>query len=144
MSTGKRSSNLIDLKIDATDKKIRSFGLLFSALALGIGVYSYFKHGHAWPWLAGVSAVFLITGLFLKPVLKPLYIVWMQFAAILAWFNTRLILGVFFYGILTPVGAFLRLQGKDPLSRKIDRTAPTYWTKRSPVPFNPKQYERLF
>jgi len=144
MSTGERSSNLIDMKVDASDKHVRSFGVLFSAIALGIAVYSFIKNGQAWPWLAGASAVFLITGLFIRPVLRPLYVVWMRFAAILAWFNTRLILGVFFYGILTPVGAFLRLQGKDPLTRRIDRTASSYWIKRAPEPFDPKRYERLF
>jgi hypothetical protein len=144
MSTGERSSNLIDMKVDASDKKVRSFGILFSALALGVAVFSYLKNGHAWPWFTGASALFLITGLFLQPVLRPLYILWMRFAAILAWFNTRLILGVFFYGILTPVGAILRIQGKDPLKRSLDRTASTYWIKRRPETFNPKRYERLF
>ncbi len=132
------------MTVDASDKRVRSFGILFSVLALGIAAYSYWKSGSAWPWFAGASAAFLITGLFLRPVLRPLYVLWMRFAFILAWVNTRLILGVFFYGILTPVGAILRLQGKDPLTRRLDRSASTYWVKRQQEPFNAKRYERLF
>jgi len=135
---------LIDMKVDASDKKIRSFGILFSILTLGVAAWGYYKHGHAWPWFAGASGFFLITGLLARPLLRPIYVLWMRFAAVLAWFNTRLILSVFFYGILTPVGFVLRLQGKDPLKRRIDRSASTYWIKREPEPFDAKRYERLF
>lgn len=135
---------MIDMKVDASDGKVRSFGVLFSVLALGVAAYSFYKNGTVWPWFAGASAAFLTTGLFVRPVLRPLYVLWMRFAMVLAWVNTRLILGIFFYGILTPVGFILKLQGKDPLTRTIDRTAPTYWIKRAPEAFDPKKYERLF
>jgi hypothetical protein len=135
---------LIDMKVDASDKKVRSFGVLFSVLAIAIAAYSYYKQGHVWPWFAGASGFFLITGLLVRPVLRPIYVLWMRFAVVLAWVNTRLILSVFFYGILTPVGFVLRLQGKDPLTRGLDRSASTYWIKRKPEPFDAKRYERLF
>jgi hypothetical protein len=135
---------LIDLHVDSSDRRVRSFGLLFSAITLGVAAFSYFKGGHAWPWFAGGSGFFLVSGLFLRPVLRPLYVLWMRFAAILGWVNTRLILGIFFYGILTPIGWILRLQGKDPLTRKLDRSAKSYWVKTKPEPFTPKKYERLF
>ena len=35
-------------------------------------------------------------------VLRPIYVGWMKFAFVLGWINTRLILGLFFYLILTP------------------------------------------
>ena len=135
---------MIDMKVDASDKKIRSFGILFSILAIAVAAFSYYKNGHAWPWFAGASGFFLVTGVLARPILRPVYILWMRFAAVLAWFNTRLLLGVFFYGILTPVGFIVRLLGKDPLTRRIDRSASTYWIKREPVPFDAKRYERLF
>jgi hypothetical protein len=68
----------------------------------------------------------------------------MKFAFVLGWVNTRLILGVFFYGILTPIGVTMRLFGWDPLTRKIDRRAESYWVKRAQVPFDAKRYEQLF
>jgi hypothetical protein len=132
------------MKVDASDKKVRNFGVLFSILTLGIAAFSYYKNGHAWPWFAGASGFFLLTGLLVRPVLRPIYVLWMRFAVVLAWVNTRLILSVFFYGILTPVGFVLRLQGKDPLTRRLNHTASTYWVKREPKPFDAKRYERLF
>ena len=68
----------------------------------------------------------------------------MKFAFVLGWINTRLILGIFFYLILTPVGLIMRLFGRDPLHRKLDRKATTYWEKRGSVEFKRERYERLF
>jgi hypothetical protein len=51
---------------------------------------------------------------------------------------------VFFYLVLTPVGLLLRLLGKDPLHRKPDRSAASYWVKRAPEKIDPERYERLF
>jgi hypothetical protein len=68
----------------------------------------------------------------------------MKFAALLAWVNTRLILGLFFYLVLTPVGVILRLMGKDLLDEKIDRSASSYWIKRDQAITDRSRYERLF
>ena len=37
------------------------------------------------------------------------------------------ILGTLFYGIIAPVGLLLRLFGNDPLERRIDPEADSYW-----------------
>ena len=38
--------------------------------------------------------------------------------------------GVIYYIVLTPIGLFLRLTGYDPMQRRFDRAAKTYWTPR--------------
>lgn len=132
------------MKINASDQEVRKFGIMFSIICLAVAGYSYYKSGVVWPWFLGGSALFALGGLVLRSALRPVYVGWMKFAFVLGWVNTRLILGLFFYGILTPVGVMMRLFGWDPLTRKIDRTAPSYWVKRAPAPFDPKRSERLF
>jgi hypothetical protein len=144
MSTGERSSSLTDMKIDTSEKKVRNFGFLFSVVAIALAAFRYYKGGNSWVWFVGGSVFFLLAGLFLKPVLRPVYVVWMKFAFILGWLNTRLLLGVFFYLVVSPVGVVMRLVGRDPLTRKIDRSQSSYWMKRDPRPFNAKRYEHLF
>jgi hypothetical protein len=34
---------------------------------------------------------------------------------------------------VTPIAIALRLLGRDPLARRFDRTAPTYWVARRPT-----------
>lgn len=106
--------------------------------------YLFFRGGCAWPWFAAGAGFFFLTGLAGYPVLKPVYAGWMMFAFVLGWVNTRIILGVFFYTILTPVGLVLRLSGKDLLDKRLDRSAKTYWIKRERVPFDKARYKQQF
>lgn len=131
-------------KISTTPKDIRKFGLLFSGICVLVGGYLWYRENTAWQWLAGAAGFFLVTGLFFHPVLRPIYVVWMKFAFVLAWVNTRILLGVFFFLILTPLGLVMRLFGKDFLDEKIDKQATTYWKRREPAPLDPKRYENLF
>jgi hypothetical protein len=134
---------LTDMKIKATDREVRKFGLMFSAICLAVAGYSAYRGGAAWPWFLGGGALFLAGGLFVRSLLKHVYVAWMKFAFVLGWVNTRLILGIFFYGVLTPIGVIMRLSGWDPLTRKLDRSAQSYWVKRQHETFDPKKYERL-
>jgi len=130
--------------IKATPDDIRKFGYLFAVIGVLIAAWMIYKGHGGWPWALVGSGFFLTTGLFFKPVLRPIYIVWMKFAYILGWVNTRLLLGIFFFLILTPLGLILRLMGKDLLDQKIDRSARSYWVKREPVKLDPARYEQLF
>jgi hypothetical protein len=117
---------------------------LFGALAVLVAAYLAYKAHPAWPWLLAAAAFFAGSGLVAVPVLRPVYTVWMKFAHALAWVNTRLLLGVFFYVVMTPVGLLMRLFGKDMLEERLDPSATSYWKKREPKPFTPSDYERLF
>jgi hypothetical protein len=44
----------------------------------------------------------------------------------LAWINTRIILGVVFYGVVTPIGLVMRMFGHDPMRRRLERTGESY------------------
>ena len=37
------------------------------------------------------------------------------------------LLGLLFYGVLTPIGLFFRLIGRDALQRRIEPERETYW-----------------
>jgi len=41
-------------------------------------------------------------------------------------------MGLVFFLAVTPTALILRMMGKDPLRRKIDRTASSYWIDREP------------
>ena len=124
--------------------EVKKFGLLFAAICAGLSLFLLFKGNDLWVLSAAGAVFFLVTGLVAQPVLQPVYTVWMKFAHVLAWINTRILLGLFFYLVLTPVGVVMRLLGKDLLDKKIDRAAPTYWVKREGIVLTRNPYERLF
>ena len=41
------------------------------------------------------------------------------------------IMALLFYGTILPIGLLMRLTGKDPLRRKLDKNAASYWLPRS-------------
>lgn len=135
---------MISEKINASDREVRKFGLMFAGICLAVAAYSYYREGTVWPWFLGGAGGFALGGLIARPLLRPVFIGWMKFAFVLGWVNTRIILGVFFFGVLTPVGVIMRTFGRDPLTRKIDRGPGSYWKVRESVPFDSKRYEQLF
>lgn len=131
-------------KIRATRQSVRKFGILFAVIGVLLAAYLIYRGNAHWGWPLAGSLFFLVTAFVAYPILRPLYIGWMAFAFVLGWINTRILLGAFFYLILTPIGLLLRLAGKDLLDLEIDRSAKTYWRKREKEPFAPARYERLF
>jgi hypothetical protein len=125
-------------------KEVRKFGILFAALSVLAGAYMAWK-GYRGLWIPfGLAGFFVLTGLSLPRVLRPVYVVWMRFAAVLGWINTRLVLTAFFFLVLTPIGLVMRLMGKDLLDKNNDRPGRSYWVKRPPGPKVRQSYEHLF
>ena len=127
----------------ATPKEVRKFGIMFAIIFAAIAGFLLYKESTYWVWLAGGAAFFLITGFVGHVILRPIYIGWMKFAFVLGWVNTRIILGIFFYLIVTPIGLGMRLFGNDLLDEKMEPEAKSYWKKRT-TPFNPASMERQF
>ena len=90
------------------------------------------------------AAFFLFIGTLAPGLLKPVYRVWLKFAAMLAWINTRLILGLMFYLVFTPIGLILRLLRIDLIKQRWDGKAETYWIRRSDDAFDRSRYEKQY
>jgi hypothetical protein len=56
----------------------------------------------------------------------------MAIGHVLGWINTRIILGVIYYGLFTPMGLVMRMGRKDPLRRQYDEAVDTYRVLRRP------------
>ena len=123
-------------------KQIRSFGLFVAALCAVIVALELWR-GHAVSRVAiGIGAYFLV-GAFLQPILRPIFQVWMKIAFALGWFNTRLILGILFYVIFSPISMIQRLMGRDQL-RLARPKDPSLWTKKPAIAGGNSSYFRQF
>ena len=131
-------------RIDTSRVKVRNFGLLFGGLCIALTLLFLWKGNPRWAWSTAGALFFFLTAFVGYPVLRPVYVVWMRFAFVLAWVNTRVLLGLFFFLILTPIGVVMRLTGKDLLEKRFDRSAKTYWQKREAEAVDKSRYERLF
>ena len=109
-------------------KGYRKFGIttgVILVLLFGLAIPYLFNFNYpVWPWI--IAAVLTAWGLVAPLTMKPLYIAWMRFGLVMNWINTRLILGILFYGIFLPFGLVFKITGKDPMRRKISENIVSY------------------
>jgi len=110
----------------------RFFGLVFTVFFLIVAVWPLL-HGKSLRPLGFVAAgIFLTLALTVPVLLAPLNRLWTKFGLLLHRITSPIILGIMFFGVITPIGLLMRLAGKDLLRTKFDRNADSYWIKREP------------
>jgi hypothetical protein len=109
-------------------KELRSFGLVFAAIVIGLfGLLIPWLREHPLPnWPFSVGIVFVALALLFPLGLKPFFKLWMKFGAVMGFINTRIILAVFFFLFVTPIGWIMRAFKYDPMRRQIQADATSY------------------
>lgn len=136
---------MIELKTDPTPRELRQFaGLWFPAFGLVVASLLW-KAG--WTqitlgWI-GVVALIALAGLVNPRWIKPVFVGLIYLTFPIGWVVSHVLMIGVFYLILVPTGLIMRLIGYDPLRRRLDREAETYWIER-PEPSSPKRYFRQF
>jgi hypothetical protein len=127
-----------------TKAELRKFGLSVGAAFLVLGTLSWWR-GHELPprILWGIAAGLVVPGLIAPVLLGPVQRGWMAAAMFLGHVNTRIILSLLFYAVITPIGFVMRLF-RDPLDRSLERPGDSTWIKRTLEPVDPARYERQF
>ena len=85
-------------------------------------------------WSIIVSIIFLILGLLNSKILTPFNKLWMRLGALLGIIVSPIVMGVVYFGIITPIGLIMKLFGKDVLNLKLDKNKKTYWTLKKKIP----------
>ena len=111
----------------------RSFGILFSIVFAAIAFWPLLNLGEIRVWSVIVSSIFLLLGLINSKLLYPLNFIWVKFGEFIGKIVAPLVMALIFFIILTPIGLFLRLIGKDLLNIKLNQNK-TYWIKRDKEP----------
>ena len=107
----------------------RSFGILFSTLFAIIAFWPIINGNPLRLWSIPISVIFLVLGLLNSKLLNPLNIVWVKFGELLGRIIAPIVMAIIYFIIVTPIGLFMRLIGKDLLNIKFSKSN-TYWIKR--------------
>ena len=136
-------SKMIEMDWDPDERTLRQFGFIalfgFSFLA-AIAWYEKlvfaFGLGEARPIVAGVFAglagLTLLFSLVFPKANKPIFIGLTLVAFPIGFVLSYLIMGFLFYVMITPLGLFFRLIGRDPLERRFEPAAASYWSEPRP------------
>jgi len=122
----------------------RSFGFVFAAVFAVIGLAPLVA-GHALRlWALIVAALFLTAALLRPALLAPLNLLWTKFGLALHRVTNPILMGFVFFLAVTPTAFMMKLLGKDPLRRRFDRAAKSYWIDREPPGPDPDTMRNQF
>lgn len=116
-------------------KQLRHFGLIVGGIFALIGLWPLVVRGDG-PrlWALALTAALAVPALVLPRSLTYVHRVWMAAGEALGWINTRIILSVIFYGLVTPMGIVMRRFGHDPMQRGFEPGLATYRVAKAPRP----------
>lgn len=136
-------SKMVEINWQPDDRTLRQFGWIALAGFLGIALLAWnewlvfsFGLGSARTTVAGVFAgLGLLSAFFSLVAPKANKLIFLGLTLLsypIGFVLSYVIMGFLFYGLITPLGLVFRVIGKDPLNRRFDREATTYWTDPRP------------
>jgi len=131
---------LIKLNIKPTDRELRQFGFIALGAFGLLGALLFWRlvplwrlFGAAAPTAAyavwAVGALSALLSIVAPKLNRPLYVGLSVLAYPIGFVMSYVILGAFFFLVVTPLGLIFRLTGRDPLRRRLDAGAHSYWIK---------------
>ena len=107
----------------------RSFGILFFIVFVLIGIWPILNGNSIRFWSIFIAIIFLTLGLLNSNILKPLRLVWIKLGEILGKIIAPIVMGIIYFIIVTPIGLFLKIIGKDLIKINFSKDN-SYWIKR--------------
>ena len=131
-------------KLKTGARQLRKFGLTVGGMFVLLGFLLLVRHRAAYPFFLGAGAVLAAFGVIWPRALKYVYIAWMALAFTLGFVMSNIILVLFFFLVVTPIGLLARLFRKDFLDRTWDTQAASYWISCGGEKKMAKSYKRQF
>ena len=119
----------------ATNKELRQFGLVVGGVFSVIGLWPVvFRAESPRLWAMILGGLLIALGAMVPQALKQVHHGWMKIGHLLGSINTRIILGIIYYFLITPMGIVMRLMGKDSMHRALRENVDTYRVVRTVRP----------
>lgn len=124
-------------------KTITQFALVVSGALLVIAAYQRWRGASPTVVLTLVilAAVLALLSAIAPSLLKPVYRVWMWIGEGLGWINTRILLTLVFFLVVTPIGIVMRLFGRSPIATA---QRDSYWQDVEPHSYGDRHVEKQF
>ena len=122
----------------------RSFGVVMAIFFAIVGLWPLLSGGAPRWWSMALVAALAAIAIVRPALLAPLNRLWLKFGLLLNRIVSPLIMGLLFYGMVTPYALVMRLAGKDPLRLRFDPAAKSYWIERDPPGPAPESMKHQF
>jgi len=138
--------SVVQVNKNPSRRQLNQFGFIWLAFFALFGVVAFIKSNNLgvarWLWVAAVvvPAIGWLAPSFMRIVFLGMsYLAWP-----IGFVVSHVVLATVYYLVLTPIGLLARLFGYDPMRRRFDREAGSYWVERSPAASDARRYFRQF
>lgn len=134
--------SLIRINKNPSRRELALFGLIWLVFFGVVGGIAWGKSESAsvasaiWAMAVVVPAV----GWIVPSLMRIVYLGMCYASFPIGFVVSHVILAIVYYLVMTPIGLLMRMFGHDPMQRRFDRDAKTYWIPRE----QPEQIERYF
>jgi len=130
--------------IDNSDLAVKKTGMAVGIVLIIISIVLWKFEKTSFMYFSFAGGLLVVLAFIALPVLRPFHRLWMMLAVLLGFIMSRVILSILFYLILTPIGLIAKISGKIFMPLSFDKSASTYWEKRSTTQKQKIDYERQF
>jgi hypothetical protein len=116
------------------------FALLFALM----GALPWMRGGALRVWALPVAAGFFVAAIARPRLLRWPNELWFRLGLLLQRITSPILLGVIFFGVLTPIAIVRRAIGADPLRLKRSPSDASYWAVRERGAATPESLRRQF
>ena len=134
---------LIEINWHPDRKELRRFGTVAAVASLALALLLCSVKGLDIAWgllICGIGLLVRFCSVVSAPATRVIYLGLVLATWPIGYVLSTVVLAVFYFLVLTPVGLIFRLIGRDVLGRRFDETARSYWRKRQP----PETTDRYF
>lgn len=131
-------------KLDPHRRDLRQFGFVLGGALVALSGIAWYRDSAALPYLLGAGGLIALVGAVAPQALRPVYFVWMAIGLTLGTIVTAIILTVVFFGAITPIGLVMKVLRKDPMRRRLDPDASTYWIQKEHGDHDKSRYFKYF
>lgn len=135
---------LLQLNVEPSTKQLRWFAGVWWPLICALAGAAIVRKLHMPAFAEGVwiaGGVFAIAGLIAPRAIRPVHNGLIRLTYPIGFVLSYVVLGVVYFLVFTPIGFLVRFF-YDPMNRRFDRPASSYWTPHQPDP--QERYFRQF
>jgi len=127
-----------------SNKQARKTALIVAGVLILLAAWNFYRQRiTVVAIIGGIALALIIIGLLIPPAARAFHLAWMKLASVLGYINSRVLLFILFYFLITPYGWIARVFGRDTLNRRAGPKE-SYWIPRENSRQTKEQFERSF
>ena len=138
--------SLVTTNWNPTEKDLNGFRWVALCVLPGVAALLHLWKGVPLSWCAGIAGAGMVTwasGFLSLTLTRWIFVGLMAVTLPIGLVVSFVVMSIFFFGLLTPVGLVFRVMKRDILKRQFDPSASTYWQAHTQVQDSNRYFQQF-